>query len=102
MIPGISVFLSNRLCQDQLEIFPNVTEFLKNTQALRVINNTANVRGNRRGSMSIMCKNEPYMVENATLRKRNERTELYKYLINMTTQNNNMNSILQQLGMFVD
>lgn len=63
-IPQVTVFLSNRICQDPLEKFfgqqrqrgrtnenPNVSEFLKNTQALRVINNTcATIRGNCRGS----------------------------------------------------
>ncbi len=63
-IPGVSVLLSNRLCQDPLEKFfgqqrqrgrthdnPNVAEFIKNTQALRVINTTCGgVRGNCRGS----------------------------------------------------
>ncbi len=50
-IPGVTVFLSNRICQDPLENFfgrqrqrgrvnenPSVAEFLQNTQALRVIN----------------------------------------------------------------
>ena len=62
-VPGVSVFLSNRLCQDPLENFfgqqrqrgrvhenPSVVEFLRNTQALRVIGTTcSNVRGNCRG-----------------------------------------------------
>ena len=50
-IPGVTVFLSNKICQDSLENFfgqqrqrgrvhenPSVSDFLKNTQALRVIN----------------------------------------------------------------
>ena len=59
-IPGVSVFLSNRLCQDPLENFfgqqrqrgrlnenPDVAEFIKNTQALRVVNSScATARGN--------------------------------------------------------
>jgi hypothetical protein len=63
-IPGITVFMSNRLCQDPLENFfgqqrqrgrvnenPCVAEFLKNTQALRVINSTCStIRGNCRGA----------------------------------------------------
>ena len=63
-IPDVVVFLSNRLCHDPLEKFfgqqrqrggtnenPNVAEFLKNTQALRVINTTwINIKGNFRGS----------------------------------------------------
>ena len=64
-IPGVTVILSNRLCQDPLENFfgqqrqrgrtnenPNVRDFMKNTQALRIINNTCgNIRGNCRGSL---------------------------------------------------
>lgn len=63
-IPGVTVFLSNRICQDPLENFfgqqrqrgrvnenPNVSEFIKNTQALRVVNtDCATVRGNCRGA----------------------------------------------------
>ena len=59
-IPGVKIFLSNRICQDPLENFfgqqrqrgntndnPNSTEFIKNTQALRVINTVCStVRGN--------------------------------------------------------
>ena len=60
-IPGVKLFLSERLSQDPLEKFfgcqrqrggtaddPSVAEFLKNTNALRVINTTCcNVsRGN--------------------------------------------------------
>lgn len=50
-IPGVTSFLSNKICQDPLENFfgcqrqrggtstnPNVSEFTHNTQALRVIN----------------------------------------------------------------
>ena len=62
-IPGVTVFMSNRICQDPLENFfsqqrqrgranenPTMTEFLKNTQALRVINSTCSaVHGNCRG-----------------------------------------------------
>ena len=63
-IPGLKVFTSNRICQDPLENFfghqrqrggvnhnPTLQEFLCNTQALRVINNTCrDVRGNCRGN----------------------------------------------------
>jgi hypothetical protein len=63
-LPDVSVFLSNRLCQDPLENFfgqqrqrgrvnenPNAQEFLKNTQALRVVNGLCpNIsKGNCRG-----------------------------------------------------
>ena len=50
-VPGVKFFLSRRICQDLIEKFfacqrqrgrthdnPNVQEFLKNTQALRVVN----------------------------------------------------------------
>lgn len=64
-IPGVTSFLTEKLCQDPLEQFfgiqrqkggtnenPTVKEFSKNTQVLRVINGTCtNVRrGNCRGS----------------------------------------------------
>lgn len=52
-MPGVTSFLTQRICQDLLEIFfglqrqrngvhktPNVLEFFKHTQALRVINGT--------------------------------------------------------------
>lgn len=66
-IPGVDFFLSNRLCQDPLENFfgqqrqrgrvhdnPNVPEFFKNTQALRVVNGFCRdvVKGNCRGDKS--------------------------------------------------
>jgi hypothetical protein len=63
-IPGVHVFLSGKLSQDALEKFfgqqrqrgranknPNVMEFIRNTQALRVVNGICrNIRGNCRGS----------------------------------------------------
>lgn len=63
-MPNVTSFLTQRLCQDPLENFfglqrqrggvhdnPNVSEFMKNTQALRVINSVAKApaRGNCRG-----------------------------------------------------
>ena len=63
-VPGVKTFLSQRICQDPLEKFfgcqrqrggthdnPNVSEFLHNTQALRVINSSCKdpARGNCRG-----------------------------------------------------
>lgn len=62
-IPGVKSFLSQRICQDPLERFfgcqrqrgrvhdnPNVSEFLKNTQALRVVHGlAAPKKGNCRG-----------------------------------------------------
>ncbi len=62
-IPDVQSFLSQRICQDPLENFfgcqrqrggvhdPNVEEFTKNTQALRVINSFCKgpARGNCRG-----------------------------------------------------
>lgn len=66
-IPGVSVFLSNRVCQDPLENFfgqqqqrgkthqnPSVSEFICNTQALRVISNSCNtICGNCHGGATI-------------------------------------------------
>ena len=63
-LPDVSLFLSNRLCQDPLEKFfgkqrqcgrvnenPSAMEFMRNIQALHVINTTcANVSGNCRGA----------------------------------------------------
>ena len=68
-IPGVTSFLSAKLCQDPLEKFfgvqrqrggtsdnPSVKEFCKNTQALRVINGAClNIqKGNCRGNHSTM------------------------------------------------
>ena len=66
-IPGVGVFLNNRICQDPLENFfgrqrqqgrangnPSSSEFLRNTQALRIISNTCGtIRGNCRGGATI-------------------------------------------------
>ena len=63
-IPGVKVFLSEKLCQDPLEKFfgrqrqrgrvnenPNAQSFCKNTQALRVVSScVGSVKGNCRGS----------------------------------------------------
>ena len=80
-IPGVKVFLSEKLSQDTLEKFfgcqrqrggtsddPTVAEFLKNTNALRVINTICrNVsHGNCRGNKQI-CDPEK---ENTPLPKR--------------------------------
>lgn len=73
-------FMSNKICQDPLENFfgqqcqrgrvnenPNVPEFVKNTQALRVANlSCSTVRGNCRGA----TKKAPTDVENTPLEKR--------------------------------
>jgi hypothetical protein len=80
-IPGVSVFLSNSICQDPLENFfgqqrqrggvnenPCVADFLKNTQALRVINSTSvTVRGNCRG---VAKRRLPFELDNSKLAKR--------------------------------
>ena len=78
-IPGVQSFLSQRICQDPLENFfgcqrqrggvhdnPNVQEFMKNTQALRVINSfckgpaKGNCCGSRReDSLEKENSNEP-------------------------------------------
>ncbi len=79
-VPGVTVFLSNRLCQDPLENFfgcqrqrgrvnenPNVAEFIKNTQALRIVTTTcATVRGNCRGSKD----HDNIKIDNTPLEKR--------------------------------
>ena len=66
-IPGVLVFRSNRVHQDPLENFfgqqrqrgrayenPSVSEFIHNTQALRVISTTCNtIRGNCHGGATI-------------------------------------------------
>lgn len=76
------MFLSNRLCQDPLENFfgrqrqrgrvnenPCVKEFLKNTQALRVVNSTCStVRGNCRGATR--KRKAPMEVDNSAIKKR--------------------------------
>lgn len=65
-LPDVKCFLSNRLSQNPLEKFfgqqrqhgrasenPNASDFIKNTQALRVIDGVCrNIRGNCRGSTS--------------------------------------------------
>lgn len=80
-IPGVTVFLSNRICQDPLENFfgmqrqrgrvnenPNVSEFMKNTQALRVVNaSSSTIKGNCRG---VQKRKTPLEVENTPLQKR--------------------------------
>ena len=59
-VADVKVFLSNKFCQDPIEKFfgqqrqrgranenPNAKDFLKNTQALRVVNGLCgNVKGN--------------------------------------------------------
>ena len=80
-IPGVTVFLSNRICQDPLENFfgqqrqrgrvnenPNVSEFIKNTQALRVVNSTcSSIRGNCRHPLK---NKENFDLDNTPLNKR--------------------------------
>ena len=80
-IPGVIVFLSNRLCQDPLEGFfgqqrqrgkvnenPSVQQFVENTRALRVINGACSqVRGNCRGPQ---LKRKGPEVDNSLLPKR--------------------------------
>ena len=65
-VPGVKAFLSRRLSQDPLEQFfgcvrqrggvhdnPNVVEFLKNSQVLRVVNSCKQVvKGNCRGNQT--------------------------------------------------
>ena len=89
-IEGVSSFLSEKLSQDPLEKFfgvqrqrgksnenPTVSQFLKNTQGIRVINSIwlKDITGNCRG-----CKRKGYDLEsvdlndlNAPLKKRHRR-----------------------------
>lgn len=81
-IPDVSLFLSNRICQDPIENFfgqqrqrgrvnenPSAQQFVENTRALRVVNGTcSHVRGNCRGSADSMQKGP--MVDNSALPKR--------------------------------
>ena len=70
-LPGVKSFLSQRLCQDPLESFfgcqrqrggtsdnPNVLDFCRNTQALRVVNSFC--RPPKRGN----CRKGAYEEEN--------------------------------------
>ena len=72
--PGVPPFLSRRVTQDPLEKFfslqrqrgrtnenPSVKEFLKNTQALRVVQACSNsIRGNCRGNVHVdQAENTP-------------------------------------------
>ena len=79
-IPGVTVFLSGRICQDPLEGFfgqqrqrgrvnenPSVQQFVENTRALRVINGACRqVRGNCHGYL----KRKGPEVDNSILPKR--------------------------------
>lgn len=82
-IPGVSVFCSGCLNQDPIEKFfgqqrqrgrtnenPNAAEFMKNTQALRVINTTCgNIRGNCRQDSKKRAADDT-LQENIPLAKR--------------------------------
>ena len=82
-LPDVKVFLSQRICQDPLENFfgcqrqrggthdnPNMQEFQKNMQALRVINSFARgpAKGNCRGFKE--CNQVDMQKENKPLPKR--------------------------------
>lgn len=81
-IPGVTAFLSNRICQDPVENFfgqqrqrgrvnenPTAQQFTENTRALRVINGACSqVRGNCRGSAD--NKKKGPTVDNSALPKR--------------------------------
>ena len=83
-LPDVSLFLSNRICQDPVESFfghqrqrgrvnenPSVQQFVENTRALRVINGTCSrVRGNCRGSAENKEKKKGPEVDNSILPKR--------------------------------
>ena len=82
-IPGVFLFLSNRLNQDPIEKFfgqqrqrggthknPNASQFLKNTQALRVINTTCGaIKGNCRGDNGKQKRGAVENLENTPLSK---------------------------------
>ena len=94
--PGVTVFLSNRNCQDPLENFfghqrqrgrdgenPSVADFLCNTQALRVIENTCKgIRGNCRGGTTI----SDTLKEVGPLPKRPRKTQLRMDYITATLE----------------
>ena len=84
-IPGVKVFLSERINQDPLEKFfgcqrqrggrnenPTVAEFYKNTQALRVINSfcVGPVKGNCRNQTTEQGRKTDCDKENTPLPKR--------------------------------
>lgn len=83
-IPGVEFFYSNKLCQDDIENFfgqqrqrgrshenPNAAEFLKNTQALRIINTTcATIRGNCRDTTANKRRHQIEAENSAPLPKR--------------------------------
>lgn len=84
-IPGVEVFLSEKLSQDPLEQCfvcqrqrgstsenPTVAEFCKNTQALRIINNVCGEvsKGNCRGSKRSGYLAQSSFEENSPLPKR--------------------------------
>jgi len=84
-LPGVNAFLSERISQDPLEKFfglqrqrgrvnenPNIREFCKNTQALRVINCSClnTVKGNCRGSKNKEMTAAELEKESQPLRKR--------------------------------
>jgi hypothetical protein len=83
-------FLSNHLCQDPLEKYfgcqrqrggtnenPTVESFLKNTEALRVVNSfcRSSVRGNCRGSESNNANIQVNQIDFAPLAKRRRTTK---------------------------
>jgi hypothetical protein len=84
-IPGVTVFLSNRVCQDPLENFfgqqrqcgrvnenPNAAEFVKNTQSLRVVNScSSSIKGNCRGAKK--DNNLTFVIDNTPLDKRSRK-----------------------------
>jgi len=87
-VPGVKVFLSQKICQDPIEKFfgcqrqrggthenPTVAEFCTNTQALRVIDNFCrpSVRGNCRGNKSYIAIDSE---ENMPLPKRRRPTKI--------------------------
>ena len=91
--PGVTSFLSQRLCQDPIEKFfscqrqrggtnenPTVPEFYENTQGLRVVNSFCkhNASGNCRGGMEEVGQSNK---ENRLLNKRRSHRH-YKLNVN--------------------
>ena len=97
-VPGVKFFLSRRICQDPIEKFfgfqcqrgrthdnPNAHEFLKNTQALRVVNGfcwdvaKGNCWGNKETKLG-MKENTPCQKEN---RRGTEKNHLSSFIVTL-------------------
>ena len=98
-LPGVTSFLSRKICQDPLEKFfggkrqhggtnehPTAPEFFKGTQALRVVGNMCrpSVHGNCRGNKSLEPfagdENQPLPKRKHPAKTKTERTIASKYI----------------------